>query len=201
MRRISKQSVTRDPTGRCIGSESEELTDDGEGNVQVNAQRTVVRCTGCRRLAADVTELRGLCDWCHVRGSCVDCASKCAACSRRLCGRCRRGFTGAAIVTVCPACQQRLLRRQQQQEQQVWLRQSLQDRLLIARLAFERDLARRHEQHQLQELRLKAQSAYWSAQLQAARLRLDAGLPLFPPKSWPRRIFAKVVGYAARLFR
>jgi hypothetical protein len=204
MQHIDKASITRDPSGRTIAEQSEHLSDDGQGNVRVVSQRSTARCGGCRRVVADFTELRGVCDWCRMRGCCVHCISQCRICSRRLCGHCRCGFAApATALTVCPVCQHRLTLRQGQQDRQMMRRQAWLDRLAMERLAFERELACRRQSNETQALRLRAQGLCWATQLQTARLRLGAGLPPFPlpPKSLPRRIMEKVIDYAARIVR
>ena len=188
MRRVVRRSLTRDPMGREIASESERLTDDGQGVVNVTTERIARRCSGCQRPIVDLSELRGNCDWCGVRGCCTQCLSHCEICSRRLCGRCRRGFAGTATRTVCPNCQQRLMERQ-----------VLEDRLQAERLQFERALEQRREQHQLQTDLLAQQRFAFEAQMQMARLRLEAGLPIGPPQSLVRRIAGKVISYVPRL--
>jgi hypothetical protein len=207
MRRIIKRFLTRDPQGRAISSQSEHLSDDENGDLQVTTERTAAFCTGCRRDVMELSELRGVCDWCHQRGCCVHCISKCQICARRLCGTCRRGFAGdTSSMTVCPSCHHRLdqrqhllNQRQRQQDRQATMQQMLQNQLMIERLKFDREMSRRREWNEIAALRLKAQDMQWTAQLQVARLRLDAGLPPFPQKSLPRILIGKVIGYVARI--
>ena len=170
MRRIVKRDLVRDPSGRALSVRSERLTDDGEGSVQVTSERSAEWCSGCRRPVADPAELRGVCDWCRSRGCCVHCMGRCQVCSRRLCGTCRRGFAGPPPLTVCPACQQRLVGRQ-----------VLQDR----EAAFQQELLRHRLLQEQRTLQLSFERLRWDVQLQAARL----GLRLSPPKiSFPRRL-------------
>lgn len=209
MRRIVKRFLTRDPSGRPISEQTERLADDENGDLQVTHERTAVYCSGCRRGVMELSELRGICDWCHLRGCCVHCISKCQLCSRRLCGTCRRGFTGdISTMTVCPSCHQRLDRRQgriderqHRQDQQLAMQQALQNQLALERLRFDRQMSLRREWNEAAALQLKARDMQINAQMQMARLRLAAGLPLYPPKSLPRLIARKVFGYVARIFR
>lgn len=158
MRRIVRRSLVRDPAGRALSMQSERLTDDGHGSVHHCSERTAGWCSGCRRPIEDLSQLRGLCDWCRTRGCCVHCLSQCQVCSRRLCGRCRRGFAGPPLVTVCTICQARLIHRQLLQDQQI---------------AFEQELARHRLFNQDQALRLNFERTQLMAQLQAARLGLN----------------------------
>ena len=158
MRHIFKRFLVRDPRGRALSTQSERLTDDGRGWLQLTSERTAEWCSGCRRPVTELSELRGICDGCHSRGCCVHCLSQCQVCSRRLCGHCRRGFAGPPALTVCATCQQRLVERQVLQDQQT---------------AFEQELARHRLFNQDQALRLNFERTNLMAQLQAARLGLN----------------------------
>jgi len=165
MRRILKRFVTRDAHGRALAVQSERLCDDGSGRLQLTHERSAGWCSGCRRPIADLGEIRGICDCCRVRGTCIQCASQCQLCSRRLCGRCRRGFFGPPPLTVCATCQQRLIQRQ-----------LVQDRLLLQRISFDREMMRRREVAHVHAMRQAAQRAQHGLHLHAARLRLQRDL-------------------------
>lgn len=152
--------MTRDHRGRVLASQSERLTDDGRGRVQVSETHTAVWCPGCRRPVNDISELRGHCDYCGTRGVCVRCETNCHACSRRLCGRCRRGFPGPPPMTVCPICLNRLHARQ------IYL-----DRLHLRQQALQRRSLMHREWLSLQHLRLQLARLRVNGQLTAARER------------------------------
>lgn len=190
MRRIVKRHLVRDPSGRALSVRSERVTDDGHGSVQFTSERTAGRCSGCRRPVADLSELRGVCDWCRSRGCCMHCLSQCQVCSRRLCGACRRGFAGPPALTVCAACQQRLAQRQFLRDRQA---------------AFEQELLRTRLFHEHEALRLNFERLHLTVQLQAARLglkfspgRVSVGRKLLRGAGW---VLAKVVHHARRALR
>jgi hypothetical protein len=163
MRRIIRRNLIRDAAGRPLSVQSERLTDDGRGSLQQTSERTSQRCGGCSRPITDLDELRGTCDCCHTRGCCIHCVSHCEVCSRQLCGHCRRGFAGPPALTACAICQQRLLQRQELQDQHS---------------AFEQEMARHRLFHQEEALRLNFEKARLAAEFQAARLGLNK-------VSWP----------------
>ena len=186
MRRIVRRNLIRDPAGRPLSMQSERLTDDGRGSLQQTSEVTAGWCSGCRRPVTDLSELRGVCDWCHARGCCVHCFSQCQVCSRRLCGHCRRGFAGPPTLTVCEICQERLVHRQLLADQHT---------------AFEQELARHRLFNQDQALRLNFERTHLMAQLQAARLGLNrVWWPLWIMQQvwW---VTTTVVGYAWRAAR
>src|SRR5688572_17322684 len=111
MRRVVRRYLTRDVNGRALAVQSERLTDDGLGAMHLSSERTAASCSGCQRPGLELSELRGVCDWCHARGCCVHCLSTCQVCSRKLCGCCRLGFVGPPPLTVCAVCLQRLTYR------------------------------------------------------------------------------------------
>ncbi len=154
MRHILRRTVTRDRRGRILDTNVERLSDDGRGRLNLSVQRTAIWCTGCHRPVQDLDELRGRCDLCRSRGLCVRCETRCQACSRSLCGRCRRGFTGQTVMTVCPICLHRL-----------HLRQHYIDRLNVRQQAAQRRSLLHREWLQAQQLRL-----------QLARMRLQGRL-------------------------
>ncbi len=142
--RILKRFLTTDRNGRVVSGKTERLT-DGPGGTHLTERRVAVRCPSCTRWLTDVSEYRGRCDYCRRRVCCVHCDAKCAACSRRLCGDCRRGFIGRVRATVCPICLVRLRRRQ-----------LAEDRLMVQQIAFQRSMARRREWTRIQALRFQA---------------------------------------------
>jgi len=160
MTRIIRRNLFRDPAGRPFYSQSERVTDDGRGHVHQVTERTARACTGCNRPVVELSEVRGVCDWCHKRGCCVHCVSNCQVCSRRLCGHCRRGFAGPPNITVCAICQGRLIHRQTLQDHQA---------------AFERELARHRLFNQDQSLRLNYERTHMTAYFEAVRLGLVRG--------------------------
>ena len=159
MRRILKHAATKDRYGRTLAYSSERLTDDGAGSVNVVSRQSALWCPGCHRPVRDIDEFRGWCDYCRRRGTCVHCEARCQNCSRRLCGFCRRGFAGNAVVTVCPTCQAHLHQRQ-----------AFQDRVLLRKSAFDRRMVLQREWTRIQALRLQGFRFRAQAQLQAARL-------------------------------
>src|SRR2546425_282416 len=143
---------------RTIAEQSERLTDDGAGRLQMSTERSARWCTGCRRPITDVAEFRGICDYCHQRECCVHCISKCAVCSRRLCGHCRKGFAGRSALTACAACLGHLTERQ-----------ILEDRLAAQQTAFDRYEAQQRLINQVEALRLNAERMRIMERFQAAR--------------------------------
>ena len=160
MRLILRRTQTRDPRGRTLASQSERLTDDGNGRVQVTETTSAVWCPGCRRPVTNLSELHGRCDHCRVAALCVQCEVRCQACSRRLCGRCRRGFVGARAMTVCPVCLPRL-----------FARQAYLDRLALRQQALQRASLQHRDWIRLQQLRLHLAQYRTNAQLAASRER------------------------------
>jgi hypothetical protein len=161
MRRILRRYVTRDPAGQPISVQSERLTDDGAGRLQLNSEKEARWCSGCRRPVVELSELRGVCDYCHIHECCAQCASKCEVCSKQLCGYCRQGFAGPPTLTVCAACRQRLIQRQ-----------TLQDQRMMEQAAFDRQMAQQRLLNQVEGLRLASERMHLMARFQAARLGL-----------------------------
>jgi hypothetical protein len=159
MRHILRRHLVRDASGRPISVQSERLTDDGAGRLQMSNERTALLCTGCNRPVVEVAELRGLCHVCGSRECCVHCSSRCMVCSRQLCGRCRRGFTGPPPATVCATCRQRLVERQFRQ-----------DELDLQQSAFDRYVSQHRLYYQLEALRLGEERMRLMAHFQEARL-------------------------------
>jgi len=181
MRKILKRFLTRDRAGRTLSNETERLTDTGNGVLNLTTSRTATYCPGCRRPVSDVNDHRGRCDYCRSRSLCVQCEVRCQACSRRLCGYCRRGFAGQAPVTVCPTCLVHLRRRQ-----------AFQDRLILQRAAYDRRMIRQRETARLQGLQLQAARFRTMAQLQASRLRIQAQMAMISEINRLRLALAKV---------
>ena len=63
MRCILKRYITRDPVGRPISVQFTRMTDDGEGRLRLINERSARLCSGCPRPAAELSELRCVCDW------------------------------------------------------------------------------------------------------------------------------------------
>ena len=191
MRRIERRYLTRDRHGRPLAMRYERLTDDGLGNTRLVSEQRATRCSGCFRPIVDLSESRGLCDWCHKRECCVHCIATCQVCSRRLCGHCRLGFAGPPTLTVCAVCHHRLM-----------YRQAVDDQLAMQQTAFDRQMAQQRLLNEIESLRLAADRLHFSNHFEAARL----GLP--PPPSLVRRVFGftcralgKVVEHATRSLR
>lgn len=126
------------------------MTDNGRGRINLTTHRTAARCPNCHRPITDINKQRGRCDYCRTQSCCENCETKCKVCSRRLCGRCRRGFVGQSnTITVCPICLNHLRQRQ-----------AFNDRLLIQKIKYQRQIM-----HQREVARLRA------SQLQAAGIR------------------------------
>jgi hypothetical protein len=191
MRRIERRYVTRDGRGRPIAVRCERVTDDGLGNARLVSEQRAKTCSGCFRPVVDLSETRGLCDWCHARECCVHCVATCEVCSRRLCGHCRLGFAGPPGLTVCEACYRRLE-----------YRQMVDDQLQAQQTAFDRQVAQQRLLNDIESLRLAADRLHFSNHFQAAKL----GLP--PPPTLLGRVLqfawrtlAMGFDYAARSVR
>ena len=179
MKKISKRFLITDQSGRVIDSNTEHLTDNGRGRINLTTRRTAVRCPNCRQPITDINRQRGRCDYCRTLSCCENCETRCRVCSRRLCGRCRRGFVGqTSIITVCPTCLA-LLRQ----------RQAFQDRLLLHNIAYQRQIMQQREVARLRALQLQAagmrarnriQVAAINArnQIQIAKTRMNGQLAL-----------------------
>jgi hypothetical protein len=161
VRRILRRYVTRDPAGRVVSIRSERLTDDGAGYLRLHSEQSAQSCSGCNRPVIEVSELRGICDWCGRRECCSHCIARCQVCSRRLCGHCRRGFGGSPTLTVCPSCRQQLVARQWRQDQ-----------LTAEQVAFDRHMAQQRLINQVEALRLMAERMHIQARFEAVRMGL-----------------------------
>ena len=187
MRRITKRFLTADRSGHVLSSNSERLTDDGRGHLNVTTRRVAAWCSSCHRPLTDTEQRRGCCDYCRLRSCCDACEVRCHVCSRRLCGYCRRGFVGQTSMTVCPICLVRLRQRQ-----------AFQDQLLVRKIAFERQMLRQRELTRLHALNLQAARVRVTAQLQAARLRTTGQLALIREMNRVRLALAKAYRYGPR---
>lgn len=131
MKGIFKKFIKKDQHGRVLSITTERLIDNGRGSISQTTNNRVIQCPGCQRHITEVSELRGRCHFCYARTCCVYCESKCSLCSRRLCLVCKRGSTnGQSLVTSCPQCLVKLQRRQY-----------FQDRLLLNKVALDRQVA------------------------------------------------------------
>lgn len=191
MRRIERRYMTRDGRGRALAVRRERIDDDGLGNIRLVSEQRAQICSGCFRPVVELSESRGLCDWCHARACCVHCVATCEVCSRRLCGHCRLGFAGPPALTVCEACYRRLE-----------YRQVIDDQLQAQQTAFERQVAQQRILNDIESLRLAADRLHFSNHFQAAKL----GLP--PPPTLLGRVLqftwrtiGTVFQYAVRSLR
>ena len=146
MKKILKRFLVTDQSGRVIDSNTEHLTDNGRGRINLTTRHTATRCPNCHRPITDINKQRGRCDYCRAMSCCENCETKCQVCSRRLCSRCRRGFVGqSSIITVCPTCLNHLHQRQ-----------SFNDRLLMQKIRDQRQIMRQREVARLRALQLQS---------------------------------------------
>lgn len=145
MRRIRNINTVKDPSGRVVEVQTEQLADDHDGMIVVRNDQVYKKCSGCYR-PTPVAELRGQCDHCRSRTVCRYCIAGCQACGRTVCGKCRRTFVGSRASLVCPSCLPRL-----QQYQRIAIR----DRAAQAR--FQRQLILRRDAERRAALRAKSQ--------------------------------------------
>jgi hypothetical protein len=161
MKKILKRFFVTVQSGRVIDSNTEHLTDKGRGRITHTTRRPATRCPNCRRPITDINKLRGRCDYCRTQTCCDNCETKCKVCSRRLCGRCRRGFVGqSSIVTVCPICLNHLRQRQ-----------AFNDRLLIQNIRSKRQIMHQREIARLRALQLQAAGMRSRNQIQIAAIK------------------------------
>lgn len=144
--KILKQHLIMSPHGKVLTRNSENMTDNGRGRLNYITRSTAVFCPNCRRPVTDINKLRGKCDICRIYSCCENCETRCRVCSRKLCGRCRRGFVGqSSIITVCPVCLNHLRQRQ-----------AFNDRLLIQKIRDQRQIMRQREVARLRALQLQS---------------------------------------------
>ena len=161
MKKILKQHLIVGQNGKVLNRNTERLTDNGRGRLNLTTRRTAARCPNCQRPVTDINKLRGRCDICRVQDCCENCETKCRVCSRKLCGRCRRGFVGqSSIITVCPICLNHLRQRQ-----------AFNDRLLIQKIRHQRHMMHQHEVTRLHALKLQAAGMRTRNQIQIAGIR------------------------------
>lgn len=130
MKKILKQHLITSQNGKVLTRNTERLTDNGRGRINLTTRRTATQCPNCNRPITDINKQRGRCDYCRAQSCCENCETKCQVCSRRLCGRCRRGFVGqSSTITVCPICLNHLRQRQ-----------VFNDRLLIQKIRDQRQI-------------------------------------------------------------
>lgn len=187
MRGITKRFLTVDQLGRIIGANSERLTDDGRGRLNLTARQEATWCSNCFQPLTNVEQRRGRCDHCHRKKCCSACGVRCQVCSRLLCGDCRRGFVGRIWMTVCPICLVRLRRRQ-----------ALQDQLLMRKLALERQVIHQRELARLQTLKLQAARIRATAQLQVARLKASRQMAMIREMNRMRTALARAHRHGPR---
>lgn len=161
MKRILKQHLITSQTGRVLNRNTERLSDNGRGRINLTTQSTAIQCPNCRRPVTDINKLRGKCDICRNQSCCENCETRCRVCSRKLCGRCRRGFVGqSSIITVCPICLNHLRQRQ-----------VFNDRLLIQKIRYQRQMMHQREVVRLRALQLQAAGMQARNRLQIANIR------------------------------
>ena len=146
MKKILKQHLITSQNGRVLNRNTERLADNGRGRLNLTTRSTAIYCPNCQRPVTDINKLRGRCDYCRSQSCCENCETRCQVCSRRLCGRCRRGFVGqSSSVTVCPICLNHLRQRQ-----------AFNDRLLIQKIGSQRQIMHQREVTRLRALQLQA---------------------------------------------
>lgn len=159
-RKIIKQILTTDESGRVIGSNTERLDDNGRGQLNLTQRRGVTHCPSCNGVIANVEGSRGKCDICRVRDICSNCGSKCQVCSKNLCSRCKKGFvTHSATFTVCATCRIALYQRQ-----------IAIDRMLLRKLQLQRQHLRQRERYLMRNLQLQTARLRMNGRLQARKL-------------------------------
>lgn len=161
MKKILKQHLITGQNGKVLNRNSERLTDNGRGMLNVTTRSTSIQCPNCRRPVTDINKLRGKCDICRTQTCCEHCETRCRVCSRKLCGHCRRGFVGqSSTITVCPICLNYLRQRQ-----------AFNDRLLIQKIRHQRQIMHQREAARLHALRLQAAGIRSRNQVQIANLK------------------------------
>ena len=159
--KILKQHLIMSPHGKVLNRNSENMTDNGRGRLNYITRSTAVYCPNCRRPVTDINKLRGKCDICRIQSCCDNCETRCRVCSRKLCGRCRRGFVGQpSIITVCPICLNHLRQRQ-----------AFNDRLLIQKIRDQRQSMRQREVATIRALQLRAAGIRSRNQIQIANMK------------------------------
>ena len=161
MKTILKQHLITSQNGKVLNRNTERLTDNGRGRLNLTTRSTAIYCPNCQRPVTDISKLRGRCDICRIKSCCENCETRCRVCSRRLCGRCRRGFVGqSSIITVCPICLNHLRQRQ-----------SFNDRLLIQKIRSQRQITHQREVAKLRALQLQAAGIRSRNQIQIAGMK------------------------------
>ena len=146
MKKILKQHLITSQNGKVLNRNTERLSDNGSERLNLTTRKTAIQCSNCQRPVTDIDKLRGRCDICRVQSCCENCETRCKVCSRKLCGRCRRGFVGqSSIITVCPICLNYLRQRQ-----------AFNDRLLIQKIRHQRQIMHQREVTRLRGLQLQA---------------------------------------------
>ena len=123
--RIRRRIINADLEGRVLSERTEEVADDGQGNVEESQATAFHNCQSCGRPIEKVQDVRGRCVQCHQQ-CCSTCEGYCAICHRPLCRNCRLGFADKAL-SVCDSCLKLLDERLGHQ-----------DRLVEEKTAFER---------------------------------------------------------------
>jgi hypothetical protein len=123
--RIRRRIINTDLEGRVLSERTEEVADDGRGNVEETQITGFHNCPSCGRPIEKVQDVRGQCVQCGQQ-CCATCEGFCAICHRPLCRNCRLGFAEKGL-SVCDVCLRLLDERLAQQ-----------DRLVEDKVAFER---------------------------------------------------------------
>lgn len=152
---ITRNTAIHNRHGVPVLGTVQRLVDDGRGNIASYRYHKTQPCPNCRRNLSDLSEGRGLCNWCGQRHTCSQCDAKCQSCSRRVCGRCRRGsVSDGASITVCPGCLVKHQRRQAMKDDmlryQVYLQQQrITHQQQVRRAALRIQVARSHQNNRM----------------------------------------------------
>jgi len=161
MKKILKQHLITNRNGKVLNRNTERLSDNGRGMLNLTTRSTATYCPNCQTPVTDINKLRGRCDYCRTQSCCENCETRCKVCSRKLCGRCRRGFVGqSSIITVCPICLNHLRQRQ-----------AFNDRLLIQKIRHQRQIMHQREVARLRGLQLQAAGIRSRNQIQIAGMK------------------------------
>lgn len=186
MRKILKRFITTNPAGRALNNYTERLIDDGRGQLSVTERRIQKCCPNCRTYVTN-EQIRGQCDYCRRIRCCEMCAVRCQCCSRLLCGRCRRGFIGQRLITVCPVCLTRLRQRQAFYDQQ-----------LMRKFILQKQIMRQREQSRLYALHLQTARIRMMGQLQMTRIQLQRQIATAREHQRLKIALARIINHARR---
>lgn len=140
---IRRREIDQSADGRVYTERVHELRESGQGVTEVVHRTRTARCPVCASAVASHEGLRGRCQRCGRGPMCVICTTRCAACSRDICPRCRESYVwGGSPVTVCQRCQRQLNRRA-----------AIEQRTALGHEGFRRFTARQQMVLRLRELR------------------------------------------------